>query len=97
MKLSKFTCLLSTLTFNREKIRLGLERACWKRPISDEQISTFVSAVEVDVYENFETEVPSGELGEMVLQRLAKLDHVAYVRFASVYRDFNDVRDFVNA
>jgi transcriptional repressor NrdR len=83
--------------FNREKLRLGLERACWKRPISDEQISTFVSAIEIDVYENFESEVSSGELGEMVLQRLAALDQVAYVRFASVYRDFKDVRDFVNA
>ena len=56
-----------------------------------------VSAIEIDVYENFESEVTSGELGEMLLRRLGELDEVAYVRFASVYRDFNDVRDFVNA
>jgi transcriptional repressor NrdR len=83
--------------FDREKIRLGLERACWKRPISDEQIGTIVSAIESDVFERFESEVPSRDVGEMLLQRLAELDEVAFVRFASVYRDFNDVRDFVNA
>ena len=82
--------------FSREKIRQGLAKACWKRPISDEQIATIVSAVESDVYANFDSEVESRHLGELVMQYLGRLDQVAYVRFASVYREFKDVRDFVD-
>jgi transcriptional repressor NrdR len=81
--------------FERDKIRRGLEKACWKRPISDEQIEAVVAAVESDVYANFDTEVESKYLGELVMQHLRKLDQVAFVRFASVYREFQDVRDFV--
>lgn len=81
--------------FEREKIKRGLEKACWKRPISDEQIEAVVSAVESDVYLNFDTEVESQYLGELVMRQLRQLDQVAYVRFASVYRQFQDVRDFV--
>jgi transcriptional repressor NrdR len=62
--------------FDRTKIKSGLEKACWKRPISDDQIET-------------------RDIGELVMQQLAKLDQVAYVRFASVYREFKDARDFV--
>ena len=82
--------------FNREKIRLGLERACWKRPISDDQIETIVSQVEGEVYAEFQGEITSRRLGEMVMTNLEQLDQVAYVRFASVYREFKDVRDFVS-
>jgi transcriptional repressor NrdR len=82
--------------FNREKIRLGLEKACWKRPISDEQIDKLVSQVENDIYANTESEIESKRVGELVMQRLAQLDQVAFVRFASVYRQFKDVRDFVD-
>jgi transcriptional repressor NrdR len=82
--------------FNREKIKQGLAKACWKRPISDEQIDTLVSAIEGDIYAQFESEVESTEVGELVMQRLAQLDQVAFVRFASVYRQFKDVRDFVD-
>jgi transcriptional repressor NrdR len=82
--------------FSREKIRQGLAKACWKRPISDEQIATIVSRVESDIYANFDTEVESGYLGELVMQYLGQLDQVAFVRFASVYREFKDVRDFVD-
>lgn len=82
--------------FDRDKIRQGLLKACWKRPISDEQIDALVSAVEGDIYGNFESEIESGEIGEMVMKRLAQLDQVAFVRFASVYRQFKDVRDFVD-
>ena len=82
--------------FNREKIKQGLAKACWKRPISDEQIDTLVSTIEGDIYANYETEVDSTEIGEMVMKRLAQIDQVAFVRFASVYREFKDVRDFVD-
>lgn len=82
--------------FDREKIRLGLARACWKRPVSDEQIESAVAQVESDIYSTYESEIDSKTLGEMVMQRLALLDQVAFVRFASVYRQFKDVRDFVD-
>lgn len=82
--------------FDREKIRSGLTRACWKRPISDDQIDATVSQVESDVYANYESEIDSHALGQIVMARLAQLDQVAFVRFASVYREFKDVRDFVD-
>ncbi|MBM4001559.1 MAG: transcriptional repressor NrdR [Planctomycetes bacterium] len=81
--------------FLREKIRQGLEKACWKRPISPEQIETIIADVEHDVYSSFESEVESRTLGDMVMEKLREVDEVAYVRFASVYRQFKDVRDFV--
>ena len=82
--------------FQREKIRLGLQRACWKRPISDEQMETIVSAVERDIFDRNEDEVDSRYIGELVMAALRRLDEVAFVRFASVYRQFKDVRDFVD-
>lgn len=81
--------------FSREKLRTGLQKACWKRPISDAQIDTLVSEVEREVYNRFTDEVESSWLGEVVMTHLAKIDQVAYVRFASVYREFKDARDFV--
>lgn len=81
--------------FEREKIRRGLAKACWKRPVSDEQIDTVVASIEGDVYANFETEVTSEYLGERAMEHLSRVDQVAYVRFASVYREFKDVEDFV--
>lgn len=81
--------------FSRDKIRHGVEVACWKRPVSDEQIDAIVSRVEREVHSQFETEVPSQFLGAMVMQELKELDPVAFVRFASVYRDFSDAHDFV--
>jgi transcriptional repressor NrdR len=82
--------------FQREKIRVGLQKACWKRPISDEQIDGAVRAVESAVYDRFEDEIESHTLGELVMAELRRLDEVAFVRFASVYRRFKDVRDFVD-
>jgi transcriptional repressor NrdR len=82
--------------FNADKLRQGLAKACWKRPISDEQIAAIVSEVEREILANFDTEVESSRLGEMVMEKLRQLDQVAYVRFASVYREFQDVRDFVD-
>jgi transcriptional repressor NrdR len=81
--------------FDREKIKAGLRKACWKRPVSDEQLESIISAVERDALDNFETEVDSRYLGNLVMQQLRTVDQVAYVRFASVYREFKDVRDFV--
>ncbi|MFM9960739.1 MAG: transcriptional regulator NrdR [Planctomycetaceae bacterium] len=85
----------SRVPFDREKLRLGLEKACYKRPISAEQIDEIVRDVESDLNDNFEREVPSRYIGEKVFNRLRALDHVAFVRFASVYREFQDVRDFM--
>jgi transcriptional repressor NrdR len=81
--------------FDRMKIKAGLEKACWKRPISEDQLQSAVSAIEREVYDRFDTEIETRDLGEIVIEQLRKLDQVAYVRFASVYRQFKDVRDFV--
>jgi transcriptional repressor NrdR len=82
--------------FSRDKIKYGLERACWKRPIGDRDIEKTVAAIENDVYTSFETEIDSRRLGELVMEHLKELDEVAYVRFASVYRQFADAGDFVD-
>jgi len=81
--------------YQRAKIKQGLARACWKRPVSDEQIEQVVAATEREIYEKLDNEIESRELGDIVMKFLRKLDQVAYVRFASVYRDFADVQDFV--
>ncbi len=85
----------SRVPFSRDKIRTGLEKACWKRPISSEQIDAVVSAVEREIQSRCESEVDSRELGELVMEKLRVLDQVAYVRFASVYRNFTAAEDFV--
>jgi len=82
--------------FDREKIRAGLEKACYKRPIAAETIEQIISDIEADLYENYEREVPSRAIGEKVMDALRNIDHVAFVRFASVYREFKDVNDFVD-
>jgi transcriptional repressor NrdR len=85
----------SRVPFERDKIKQGLEKACGKRPISSEQIDAIVADVEDKVYSTFDSEVESRYIGELVIEHLRLLDQVAYVRFASVYREFKDVRDFV--
>ncbi|MFL5270907.1 MAG: transcriptional regulator NrdR [Anaeromyxobacteraceae bacterium] len=82
--------------FDRRKIVEGLERACQKRPVSREQLDDLVSRVERRVQESGEREVASGFIGEAVMERLRDLDQVAYVRFASVYRAFRDVGEFMS-
>ena len=82
--------------FDRAKLRAGLEKACEKRPVSQEQISQIVESIETDALNSFEREIPTEFLGEQVMKHLRKLDQVAYVRFASVYREFKDVAEFVN-
>jgi len=82
--------------FDPQKLKRGLEKACWKRPISDAELEAIVLAVEDELERSIEPEVESRVVGEMVMQRLRDLDQVAYVRFASVYRQFQDVHDFVS-
>ena len=71
--------------------------ACEKRPVSAEQIETFVDNLVVEIENDYELEVPSEKIGEKVMAHLETLDEVAYVRFASVYRRFKDVNQFINA
>ena len=82
--------------FNPEKIREGLLKACWKRPVSSDQIEDMVSRVEQEVYSKFDMEIDSQDLGEIVMNQLMEVDQVAYVRFASVYREFKDVSQFLD-
>jgi len=85
----------SRVPFDRDRLQQGIERACWKRQISDTQISMLITQVEHDIDAAFETEVQSQFIGERVMHYLGELDQVAYVRFASVYRHFKDADDFV--
>lgn len=85
----------SRVPFDREKIRAGLEKACYKRPISAETIERIIADIVADLYDNYEREVPSRVIGEKVMDALRNIDHVAFVRFASVYREFKDANDFV--
>jgi transcriptional repressor NrdR len=82
--------------FSREKIMKGLFRACEKTPVTTLQIETLVSDIEKQLFGGNETEVASHQIGEMIIERLAKLNEVAYVRFASVYRKFTDIASFEN-
>jgi transcriptional repressor NrdR len=82
--------------FNSEKIRSGLEKACWKRPVSDDQIRALIEAIEREVHDCYDSEVPAEKIGALIMQHLKNVDQIAYVRFASVYRQFEDVHDFVD-
>ncbi|EUJ33262.1 transcriptional regulator NrdR [Listeria floridensis FSL S10-1187] len=82
--------------FARDKVRRGLIRACEKRPVSVEKLEEVVSEVEHELRGLGESEIPSDLIGEKVMDKLAKIDEVAYVRFASVYRQFKDINVFVN-
>jgi transcriptional repressor NrdR len=82
--------------FNRDKVRAGFKRACEKRDISMNVIEDFLDELEQDLREIGEKEIPSHTIGEKVMAKLHELDGVAYVRFASVYREFKDVNDFVS-
>ena len=81
--------------FDRSKIRAGIKKACEKRPISTDVIETIVEKVERSCQEFQDKEIPSSAIGEEIMRELQNLDGVAYVRFASVYREFRDVTDFV--
>ena len=81
--------------FDRTKLIKGLQNAIKKRPVSVEQVTGLVDDIENTYANKMQTETTTGEIGDMVLNGLKKLDHVAYVRFASVYKDFNDVDSFI--
>ncbi len=83
-------------TYDREKMERGILRACHKRPVSAEKIGLMIDEVEKEIYELEEREIDSSVIGELIMNKLKDLDAVAYVRFASVYREFKDVNTFVD-
>ena len=80
--------------FKEDKLRHGIDSACFKRPVTAEQIDHAVDAIMRKLRHSGEREVPSRQIGEWVMEELSDLDHVAYVRFASIYRSFSDVNEF---
>lgn len=82
--------------YDRTKVEAGILRACHKRPVPANMINQMVDTVEVDIFNREEKEISSSEIGEIVMNRLQELDPVAYVRFASVYREFKDVNTFMD-
>ena len=82
--------------YDRSKIEAGVLRACHKRPISVNQINQLVDEVETEIFNREEKEIPSTLIGEIVMDKIKNLDSVAYVRFASVYREFKDVNTFMS-
>lgn len=87
----------SSEVFDRQKLMRGVLIACAKRPIHPEQIEGLICEIESDLRSAQKREIKSKDLGEMVLGKLAKLDHVAYIRFASVYKDFRSAQEFTEA
>ena len=81
--------------YDRSKIEAGVLRACYKRPVSAEEIQKTIDAVETEIFKREEKEISSTVIGEIVMEKLKELDAVAYVRFASVYREFKDVNTFM--
>ena len=81
-------------TFNRNKILNGIVKACEKRPIKIEKIEKVVDDIETELRKQESTEIQSKLIGELVMEKLKDLDHVAYIRFASVYREFKDLKEF---
>jgi transcriptional repressor NrdR len=86
----------SRVPYTRDNIIAGVQKACFKRPVSMQQIESLAEEVEEEVFRQTGQEVSSKYIGEQTMKRLKLLDHVAYVRFASVYRDFHDVGQFIN-
>ncbi len=82
--------------FNPEKLKMGVRRACWKRPVGEEQIDQAVRNISERLENMQEREIASQLVGEKVMHELERLDEVAYVRFASVYRRFKDIDQFIN-
>ena len=85
----------SRVPYDREKIIAGLQKACYKRPVSAEQILQIAEKVEESIFQNFDKEVSSVFIGESVIKNLSAVDKVAYIRFASVYRDFSDAGELI--
>lgn len=83
-------------TFNRNKLMNGLLRACEKRPVSIDTLDSMIDEIETIIQNSLDREVSSEKIGELVMEKLKKIDEVAYVRFASVYRQFKDINTFMN-
>lgn len=83
-------------TYDRKKIEAGVLRACHKRPISADAINKLIDEVEIEIFSKEEKEIPSAVIGEIVMEKLKNLEAVAYVRFASVYREFKDINTFMD-
>ena len=81
--------------FDREKLRRGIANACYKRPVDPEEIDRIAGEIDLGIQRDFDKEVSSAEIGKRVMAALRSLDQVAYVRFASVYRKFKDVEEFI--
>jgi len=86
----------SRVPYDREKVIAGLQKACYKRPVSAEQVRQIADRVEEDIFKNFDKEVTSSFIGESVIKHLRDVDKVAYIRFASVYRDFKDAGELID-
>jgi transcriptional repressor NrdR len=86
----------SRVPYEREKIVSGLQKACYKRPVSAEQIQQIADRVEEDILRNYEKEVTSAFIGQSVMKHLRVVDKVAYIRFASVCRDFKDANELID-
>jgi len=85
----------SRVPYDREKVIMGVQKACYKRPVSAEEIQLVADKAEEDIFRRFDKEVSSAFLGECVMKHLRSLDKVAYIRFASVYREFQDAGDLL--
>lgn len=85
----------SRVPYDREKIVAGLQKACYKRPVSAQQIQQIAEKVEENIFRKFDKEVSSAFIGESVIKHLSAVDKVAYIRFASVYRDFRDAGELI--
>ena len=83
-------------TFNRDKLLTGMLRACEKRPVSIDQMENMIDEIETTIQNTLDREVTSEKLGELVMDKLKAVDEVAYVRFASVYRQFKDINTFMS-
>lgn len=86
----------SRVPYERTKMLTGLELACFKRPLSAQQLNQLVDEVEEHIFKTYDREVASAEIGRLIADRLKRLDHVAYVRFASVYKQFRDLDDLLD-
>ncbi len=87
---------MSREQYSRSKVADGVFRACYKRPVSVDQVDDVVNAIEAAVFREGDREIPSSRIGEIVMEHLKDLDGVAYVRFASVYREFKDINTFMD-
>ena len=86
----------SRVPYDREKVIIGVQKACYKRPVSAEEIQLVADKAEEDIFRRFDKEVTSAFLGECIMKHLRDLDKVAYIRFASVYRDFQDAGELLD-